>query len=123
MINKLYNTILNKFEDKKQLLIDAGITEALMVDMFMGQPNNPDAFEMTTPAVFIDYSIDWQNEVVYIDAHVIMDYEQETENFSLNRELGLRYLNLLAFVRYCLHGLKSEDLGKMVNIQSISNRF
>lgn len=58
------------------------------IDLYDGQPEEPERFEFTTPALFIDYSIDWERAgsmrkgKMNIEVHVLTDPVSETDNLS-----------------------------------------
>lgn len=58
------------------------------IDLYNGQPESPDEFEFTTPALFIDYSIAWDKAgtmrrgELTVDVHVLTDPAPETDNLS-----------------------------------------
>ncbi|WP_455592916.1 hypothetical protein [Bacteroides sp.] len=58
------------------------------IDLYDGQPEEPDRFEFTTPALFVDYSIDWERAgtmrkgKLTLEVHVLTDPTDETDNLS-----------------------------------------
>mgnify|MGYP003592875089 FL=1 len=71
---QLFPIIQQAFEDKKAWFTDNGLPAIAFIDMYMGQPLNPEEFEFILPAVFIDYSIDWQQELIQVDAHILTEF-------------------------------------------------
>ena len=84
----------------------AGVLPPQTIDVYMGQPNNPEDFEFTLPAVFIDYSADYDGEVLDLQLHVVQDFLDDTENFAPQRDNGLRFVTFLSVLKKCLYGLK-----------------
>ena len=88
----------------------AGVLPPQTIDVYMGQPNNPEDFEFTLPAVFIDYSADYDGEVLDIQLHVVQDFLDDTENFAPQRDEGLRFVTFLSVLKKCLYGLKMRPV-------------
>jgi hypothetical protein len=101
-MHNLYQNIVAKFEDNKHLFSDALLEPIQTIDFYMGQPAAPNAFEFSLPAIFVDYAIDWENNVITIEAHCLSEFMEDTENFSHKREQGLEYMRRLAIVRRLL---------------------
>lgn len=106
----IYNAIIARFEAEKNRFNGA---KTPFMDVYMGQPLNPEEFEFTLPAVFIDYGIDWGQELLRIEAHVVSDFGWETDNKSLKRAEGLEYLRLLALVRRLIKGVRTAGTGQL----------
>ncbi len=104
------------FENIRQILINNpafaqnGTLPPATVDMYYNQPGNPDAFEWTFPAVFVDYLLDHDNELAYIYLHCVSEDATETDNLSDNSSLGLRYLDYLDTVRQLLTGIRTPPV-------------
>lgn len=58
------------------------------VDLYNGQPETPEDFEFTTPALFIDYAISWERAgtmrrgELTVEVHVLTDPTPETDNLT-----------------------------------------
>lgn len=58
------------------------------IDLYEGQPEEPERFEFSTPALFIDYSIDWERAgtmrkgKLTLEVHVLTEPTPETDNLS-----------------------------------------
>lgn len=101
-MHNLYEAIVAKIEAKKSLFINNELPTIEVVDLYMGQPIAPGEFEFTLPAIFIDYNIDWEQNIITIDAHLLADFMEDTENISEKRSLGLNYMRTVAIVRRIL---------------------
>lgn len=88
----------------------AGVPVPQTIDVYLGQPNRPEDFEFTLPAVFIDYSADYDGEVLDIQMHVVQDFLDDTENFAPRRDEGLRFVTFLSVLKKCLYGLKMRPV-------------
>ena len=56
------------------------------IDLYNGQPEFPEEFEFTTPALFLDYSINWERSgamrrgELTLEVHVLTDPTPETDS-------------------------------------------
>jgi hypothetical protein len=114
MIITLYQKITEKLQAVQEQLTQAGILQPITVDFYYGQPLNPEAFEITFPAVLIDHTIDWENETLLVQAHVVYQYTVSGNNPVPDITAGMQYVKLLNIVRYALNGLKSDNLGYLI---------
>ena len=108
----IYNAILAAFESQKTLFTKNHLKPPF-IDVFLGQPSDPEAFEFVTPAIFIDYSIDWRNCVLTIEAHVVDDPGEETNNHNPKRDQGLDHLRYLAICRHIINGVSAYGTKKL----------
>ena len=81
-------------------------TPRCLIDVYLGQPTAPDQFEFALPAIFIDYSADYNAEIFYLYLHIIQDFAEDTENFAPNRSEGLKFNDYLTVVKSLLNGLR-----------------
>ena len=58
-MKQLYKSIQSLFKSPEtlQLFQQLNFCPPEFIDLYNGQPESPDDFEFTTPALFIDYSI------------------------------------------------------------------
>ena len=82
----------------------------------MGQPNHPEDFEFTLPAVFIEYAADYDGETFDLILHVVQDFGADTENFSPERNNGLNFIDFLSKLKQCLIGLKMLPVFKPLKL-------
>lgn len=86
----LYQAIQALFRQPETLktFTGQGLCIPEFIDLYAGQPEEPDRFEFTTPALFIDYSIDWERAgtmrrgKLTLEVHVLTDPTDETDNLS-----------------------------------------
>ena len=95
---------------------NAGLTPPQTIDIYMGQPTNQDDFEFALPAVFIDYSADYDGETFDLILHVVQDFGADTENFSPEREKGLSFITFLSVLKRCLYGVKMLPVFKPLRL-------
>jgi len=110
----LLTTIQNTFNTNKQVFTDKGLPAIEHIDMYLGQPDNPNDFEFTLPALFVEYSIDEDDDS--------KDPAQLRLYFHLLFEpMGLQYIQMLNTVRYMLKDLRSENSGPLKRNGQYSN--
>ena len=110
---QLFPKIQEAFEAQKALFTNNKLPGNWFVDMYMGQPINPEEFEFSLPAVFIDYSIDWAMNIITIDAHVISEFEEESGSIFSKKDEGINYMRMLSLCRYILTGIKTDFITKL----------
>lgn len=108
--------IRNTIEAHAEDFVNAGVTPPQTIDVFMGQPSNPEEFEFTLPAVFIDYAADYDGEVLDVQLHVVQDFLDDTENFAPQRDKGLQFITFLSVLKKCLYGLKMRPIFGMLRL-------
>ena len=87
-MKELYTTIQNLFstEETKAVFEEARLSPPEFIDLYNGQPESPEEFEFTTPALFVDYSINWERSgtmrrgELTLEVHVLTDPTPETDN-------------------------------------------
>lgn len=87
-MKELYTAIQNLFstEETKAVFEEAHLYPPEFIDLYNGQPESPEEFEFTTPALFIDYSINWERSgamrrgELTLEVHVLTDPTPETDN-------------------------------------------
>ncbi len=105
-INHIIETIMAHSADFE----NAGLTPPATIDIYMGQPARPEDFEFALPAVFIDYSADYDGETLDVIVHVLQDFGADTENFAPQRVNGLDFVKYLSVLKKCLYGLKMRPV-------------
>lgn len=94
------------------------LTPPEYIDLYDGQPEEPDRFEFTTPALFIDYSIDWSTAgttrigTLTLEAHVLTDPTDETDNLSALP--GLEKVDYYETVSNLLEDLATSETSGLV---------
>lgn len=122
-MQNLYLNIVRAISESKARFVDLGLEPIRTVDMYNGQPDNPSAFEFVSPAMFIDYSIDWERGgaalkqgLARVTAHVITDPAPGSESWSDRAQEGLRRIAYYALVMDVLEGLHSDEIGSLYAI-------
>lgn len=124
----LYEAIIKAFEaetkaakndPENSMFAAANLEPPVFIDLYDGQPEIPEQFEFICPALFIDYSIDWQkNGTVRIGTlslvvHVLTDAMEDTSNISKMPD-GLKKIVYYETVVNVLEGIATEETSGLV---------
>lgn len=109
----LLKKIQDTFNANKQVFHLRGLPHLRQIDIHIGQPDDPDNFEVLLPAMFISYSIreDDDNtdpDELLLDFHLLQEPVGSSEGNSHNRDVSLTYLRMIQAVKYMLKDLTSE---------------
>lgn len=120
-MKQLYTTIQKLFKKEEAILTfdSLGLSVPEFIDLYNGQPEAPEDFEFTTPALFIDYSIAWDKAgtmrrgELTLDVHVLTNDSEESDN--LNTELlGMDKIDYYETVGDLLEDLETNETSKLV---------
>lgn len=89
-MKQLYQAIQSLFKSSEALrhFQDLNLCPPAFIDLYNAQPEDPESFEFTTPAIFIDYSISWSKAgtmrigTLTLDLHILTDPTPETDNLT-----------------------------------------
>lgn len=89
-MKQLYKSIQQLFRQPETIeaFTALNLYAPAFIDLYNGQPESPDDFEFTTPALFIDYSIDWEKAgtmrkgQLTLEVHVLTDQTPETDSLA-----------------------------------------
>ena len=105
-MQELYRNIIRRLDEARPLFRERGLPPVETVDLYDGQPEDPESFEFTCPALFIDYKIDWERGAsgvkrgtVAVDLHILLNPMPGTESWSDQLPDGLQkmeYYDLVA---------------------------
>ncbi len=113
-MDKLYLKILDTVETKQNLFISNNVPPIKYIDLYRGQPLAPQLFELyDVPALFLEYSINWETNILNLSVHVMTDQTHSTSSISPNKLSGLEIMTLYNVVKEVLKGLSSEHTGKL----------
>lgn len=90
VMKQLYKSIQSLFKSPETLPVfqQLNLCPPEFIDLYNGQPESPDDFEFTTPALFIDYSISWDKAgtmrlgTLTLEVHILTDPTPETDNLT-----------------------------------------
>ena len=105
----IYNAITAALQKKAAQFNVLGVNPPETFDIHLGQELNPEEFEFALPAIFYDYSTDFASGYVYVYLYIVQDYADDTENFAINRDNGIRFFDLLTAVKRCLNGIRTTN--------------
>ena len=110
-MKQLYKSIQSLFKSPEtlQLFQQLNFCPPEFIDLYNGQPESPDDFEFTTPALFIDYSISWDKAgtmrlgTLTLEVHILTDPTPETSALVLTSERPVTtdYFNYHAITFTC----------------------
>ncbi|MCT4640398.1 MAG: hypothetical protein N4A72_22060 [Bacteroidales bacterium] len=113
-MDKLYTKIVDTLDENKAFFIKKGCTPIQHIDLYRGQPIAPDRFEIfNLPALFLEYAIDWQREVLTLSVHVLVDPVADSSSISPNRLQAMEIFSLYKLIKHFLNDLSSENTGKL----------
>lgn len=116
-MNAFYKKAIETFEkpENKQKFLDKNISPVQYIDLYAGQEQFEENFELfSQPAILVDWDIDYQTQPPTATITFYCCYEQlrDTSNISLNRELGLKFLDYVATIDSIAGTIESEETGK-----------
>lgn len=105
-MNRVFKKIQDVLTSNTAKFLDAGVQPPETIDIYLGQPSAPGAFEFFNPAVFFDYNIDYDQGLCYIYLHCLQDFGADTENFAAHQDDGLKYIEYLKVIKQCLNKVR-----------------
>jgi len=123
-----YNKLIEVFEkpENKAKFTDQNIAPVQYIDIYAGQDQFEENFELfSQPALLIDWDVDHSTDVPTVTVNLYCCYEQlrDTSNISLNRELGLKFLDYVATIDQVARTIESEATGKLELVSEGFNKM
>lgn len=122
-MKNLYLKIIETLENGKEKFLAKGLEPIETIDLYDGQPEHPEDFEFTSPALFIDYRIDWERGgsevkkgVVSLDIHVVTHPGAGTESFSSALPDALKILDYYEVVASLVENVETEHVSSLALI-------
>lgn len=120
-MKELYTTIQNLFstEATKAVFEEAHLYPPEFIDLYNGQPESPEEFEFTTPALFLDYSINWERSgamrrgELTLEVHVLTDPTPETDNLPPTLE-GMEKITYYETISDLLEDLSTFETSGLI---------
>ncbi len=116
LIERIYQVL----QANNDLFVTAGLQPIRTVDLYRGQPLNPEAFEFfETPAIFLGWNIRWKTEgrtrvgSGTLEAHIVLDNPFETGNIFTGYDNALKQIFGYEIVDAILNGLESIYTSKL----------
>jgi hypothetical protein len=123
-----YNKLIEVFEkpETKAKFTNQGISPIEYIDIYAGQDQNEQNFELfAQPALFIDWDVDYSSDVPRATVTFYCCFEQlrDTSNISLNRDLGLKFLDYVAIIDDVARTIEGETTGKLEIVNEGFNKM
>lgn len=120
-MKELYTTIQNLFstEETKAVFEETRLSAPEFIDLYNGQPESPEEFEFTTPALFVDYSINWERSgtmrrgELTLEVHVLTDPTPETDNLPPVIE-GMEKITYYETISNLLEDLSTSETSGLI---------
>lgn len=116
-MKNLYLKIIETFEKNRERFAESGLLSVETIDLYDGQPDEPNNFEFTCPALFVDYDIDWERGgssrkqgVVNVEVHVLTHPGTGTESFNPSLPEGLQKLEYYELIAELLEGVCTDNI-------------
>lgn len=113
----VYKKIVEIFNAHESEFINRNLRPIRMIDIYMGQPESPEEWEVITPAIFINWHITPgainEPDTLNLDFHVLQEPGAGSENTSQKLDEGLEYLAMLKAVKYLLNKLRAENISPL----------
>jgi len=108
-------TVFDKAENKAKFT-EKNISPVSYIDLYAGQDLDEENFELfSQPALFIEWDVDYSGESPRATVTFYCCYEQlrDTSNISLNRDLGLKFLDYIDTIDEVIRTIETEVSGKL----------
>lgn len=110
-MEQVYLAILKTFRENKQVFIDRHLPEIRQIDINIGQPDDPENFEVFCPAIFISWDIKPGNagdpDSLTLDFHLLQEPKGHTESYSNVETVGIEYMRLINACKYLINKLRT----------------
>lgn len=107
----VYQKIVETFNAHPQVFTDRNLPIPRTIDIDMGQPDDPESFEIFLPALFVNWNITPGTDgpdILTVDVSVLQEPGPGTESFSDRMPEGLEYMRLLKAIKFLLNRLSTE---------------
>lgn len=113
-----YNKIIEVFEkqETKDKFSEKEVSPVQYIDIYAGQEQDEDNFELFAQnALLIDWDIDYQGDVPIASITFYCCFEQmrDISNISLNRAMGLKFLDYIEVIDEIATTIESAKTGKL----------
>ena len=123
-----YKKAIEVFEkpETKTKFTSQNISPVSYIDLYAGQDLNEENFELFSQnALLIDWDIDYGGDAPKATVTLYCCYEQlrDTSNISMNRDLGLKFLDFIATIDAIASTIESETTGKLEIVSEGFNKM
>lgn len=127
-MKNFYKKIISTFDKEETIdrFIEQSISPVKYIDIYAGQDLDPENFELFSSAsLLVEWNIDHNQNpaIANITFHVGYEQLRDTSNISINRELGLKFLDYIDLINEVLSGIESESTGKLKLINEGFNQM
>ena len=127
-MKEFYKKAIEVFEkaENKAKFTDQNISPVSYIDLYAGQDLAEENFELfSQPALFIEWDIDYSDDTPKATVTFYCCYEQlrDTSNISLNRELGLKFLDYIDTIDEVIRTIETEVSGKLELVNEGFNKM
>ena len=117
-MKKFYKKLLETFDlvENKKKFSTQGITPVQYIDLYAQQDQFKANFELfAQPALLVDWNVNHSSDAptATITFYCCYEHLRDTSNISLNRELGLKFLDYVAVIDKVARTIESEITGKL----------
>jgi hypothetical protein len=109
----VYNKIVDTFNDHPEVFTLMEVPAVRTIDLHMGQPDDPEDWEIFFPAVFIGWSIapgaTGEADILTMEFHILQEPGAGTEHFSDTVDAGLEYLRVIKACKYILNRMRADN--------------
>lgn len=119
-MKNLYLELVKILTGNPALFTNLGLLPPAVVDLYNGQPDNPDGFEFVCPALFVDYKIDWERGgnglkkgVVNLDIHVLLQPDAGTESFNPRLPEALKKIEYYELLTTLVESVTTDNIGNL----------
>lgn len=116
MIN-LYKKLITVFDkaETKEAFLDKNVRPVAYIDLYAGQEQFEENFELfAQPALLVDWDIDHTQTppIATLTCYCCFEQMRDTSNISLNRDLGLKFLDYVATIDEIITTIETISTGK-----------
>ena len=123
-MKNLYLKINEKIKASDDQFTNRNLPLIQYIDLYNGEDLLPEAYKQyPLPALFTDYKIDWEKQILNLKLHVLLAKGENTSSTSANQLEALKVFDTYDLIKHLLIGLESESTGKLqlVSEESITS--
>lgn len=123
-----YNKLIEAFEavENKAKFSDKDIAPVAYIDLYAGQDQFEENFELfSRPTLLVDWDIDYSGDTPLTTVTFYCCFEQmrDTSNISLNKDLGLKFLDFIDCIDEIGQTIETEKTGKLELVSEGFNKM
>jgi len=125
-MKNLYLKINEKIKASNDQFTNRNLPLIQHIDLYNGEDLLPEAYKQyPLPALFTDYKIDWEKQILNLKLHVLLAKGESTASTSANQLEALKVFDTYDLIKHLLIGLESESTGKLqlIGEESISSNI